>query len=136
MVRSHQLEDQTGSTVLPISALWLALPLVIVGAGKALHFPGQVSLYDQEFPVPQRSTATSMIALIIGICFYMSTAVIDCIRTITGWLPDNINEGRMDYVFWMLVVLGVANFGYYLTCARLYKYQNIDNSSSEFEDQE
>ncbi|XP_043701387.1 protein NRT1/ PTR FAMILY 2.7-like isoform X1 [Telopea speciosissima] len=137
VVRSHHLEDQTGPTVLPMSALWLALPLLIVGAGEALHFPGQVSLYYQEFPVPLRSTATAMIALIIGIGFYLSTAVIDLVRRITGWLPDNINRGRMDCVYWMLVVIGVANFGYYLTCARLYKYQNIDNSRSEsHEDQE
>ncbi|XP_042521188.1 protein NRT1/ PTR FAMILY 2.7-like [Macadamia integrifolia] len=124
-VRSHQLEGQTGPTVLPIPALWLALPLVIVGTGEALHFPGQVSLYYQEFPVSLRSTATAMISLHIGIGFYLSTAMIDLVRRVTGWLPDNINQGRMDNVYWMLVVIGVANFGYYLTCARLYKYKNM-----------
>ncbi|XP_043701386.1 protein NRT1/ PTR FAMILY 2.7-like [Telopea speciosissima] len=140
VVRSNQLENQTGSTVLPISALWLALPLVIVGAGEALHFPGQVSLYYQEFPMPLRSTATAMVALLIGIGFYLSTVVIDLVRRVTGWLPDNINQGRMDNIFWMLVVIGVANFGYYLTCAKLYKYQNggewdTTSSSSECTDQ-
>ncbi|XP_042475754.1 protein NRT1/ PTR FAMILY 2.7-like [Macadamia integrifolia] len=127
VVWSHQLENQTGSTVVPISALWLAVPLIIVGAGEALHFPGQVSLYYQEFPEALRSTATAMIGLLIAVGFYLSTAVIDLVRSVTGWLPNNINQGRMDNVYWMLVVIGVANFGYYLTCARLYKYQNVDD---------
>ncbi|KAJ4979102.1 hypothetical protein NE237_009882 [Protea cynaroides] len=133
VVRSHHLEDQTVSSVVPMSALWLAVPLAIVGVGEAFHFPGQVSLYYQEFPVPLRSTATAMIALLIAIGFYMSTAVIDFVRKVTGWLPDNINQGRMDYVFWMLVVIGVGNFGYYLVCAMLYKYQNV---GSDYENQE
>ncbi|KAJ4979289.1 hypothetical protein NE237_010069 [Protea cynaroides] len=138
VIRSHHLEDQTGSTVVPMSALWLAVPLAIVGVGEAFHFPGQVSLYYQEFPMPLRSTATAMMALLIAIGFYMSTAVIDLVRKVTSWLPDNINQGRMDYVFWMLVVIGVGNFGYYLVCAMLYKYQNVgsDSENQEVQDEE
>ncbi|XP_042474928.1 protein NRT1/ PTR FAMILY 2.7-like [Macadamia integrifolia] len=134
IIRSHQLQNTL--SVLPMSAFLLAVPLVIHGAGEALQFTGQLSLYYQEFPVPMRSTATAMIALIIGIGFYMSTAMTDWVRRITGWLPDNINQGRMDCVYWMLVVIGVANFSYYLMCARLYKYLHVDerdttNSNSE-----
>ncbi|KAF8395015.1 hypothetical protein HHK36_018954 [Tetracentron sinense] len=125
IVRSHHLTGQPGSIV-PMSALWLMLPLAIVGVGEAFHFPGQVAFYYQEFPTSLRTTATAMISLLIGIGFYMSTAVIDLVRRVTGWLPDNINDGRLDNVFWMLVVIGVINFGYYLTCARLYKHQSVD----------
>ncbi|KAJ4979689.1 hypothetical protein NE237_010469 [Protea cynaroides] len=128
VVRSHNLEDQTGSTVVPMSALWLAVPLAIVGVGEAFHFPGQVSLYYQEFPVPLRSTATAMVSLLLATGFYMSTTVIDLVQRVTDWLPNNINQGRMDNVFWMVVVIGVGNFGYYLVCAKLYKYQNVDSN--------
>ncbi|KAJ4977960.1 hypothetical protein NE237_008740 [Protea cynaroides] len=93
--------DQTGSTVVPMSALWLEAPLAIVGVGEAFHFSGQVSLYYQEFSVHLRSTTTAMVSLLIAgaIGFYMSTTVIDLVRRITGWLPDNINQGRMDNMF-------------------------------------
>ena len=93
-------------------ALWLFPQLVLVGIGEALHFPGPVSLYYQEFPTSLKSTSTAMIALIIGISFYLSTALIDLVRRVTGWLPDNINDGRLDNVYWLLVVGGVINFGY------------------------
>ncbi|KAJ4978039.1 hypothetical protein NE237_008819 [Protea cynaroides] len=138
VVQSHHLEDQTGSTVVPMSALWLAVPLAIVGVGEAFHFPGQVSLFYQEFPMPLRNTATAMVSLLLAIGFYMSTVVIDLVRRLTSWLPNNINQGRMNNVFWMLVVIGVANFGYYLVCAKLYKYQIVgsDSENQEVQDED
>jgi len=34
-----------------MSALWLMLPLVVMGIGEGFHFPGTVvALYYQEFP--------------------------------------------------------------------------------------
>ncbi|XP_077239568.1 protein NRT1/ PTR FAMILY 2.7-like [Tasmannia lanceolata] len=122
-VRSHHLDDDPYSLV-PMSALWLVPPLVLVGVGEAFHFPGQVGLYYQEFPASFRSTSTAMIALLIGIAYYLSTGITNFVRRITGWLPDNINQSRLDNVYWMLAVIGVLNFGYYLLCTMMYKYQN------------
>ncbi|KAL4610296.1 hypothetical protein ACB092_08G041000 [Castanea dentata] len=125
IARAHHLQRQPGAIV-PMLALWLIPQLVLVGIGEAFHFPGQVALYYQEFPTSLKSTSTAMIALIIGISFYMSTVLIDLVQRITGWLPNNINNGRLDNMYWLLVVGGVVNFGYYLVCASLYKYQNVE----------
>ncbi|KAB1226110.1 Protein NRT1/ PTR FAMILY 2.7 [Morella rubra] len=130
IARAHNLQDLPGSIV-PMLALWLIPQLVLVGVGEAFHFPGQVALYYQEFPTSLKSTATAMIALIIGISFYLSTALIDLVRRVTGWLPDNLNDGRLDNVYWALVVVGVINFGYYLVCACLYKYQNVEKGEDD-----
>ncbi|KAF5201690.1 NRT1/ PTR FAMILY 2.6 [Thalictrum thalictroides] len=132
VVRTHNLTNQPNS-VAPMSALWLVAPLAIVGVGEAFHFPGQVALYYQEFPTSLKSTATAMISLVIAVSFYLSTALINLIQRITGWLPDNINEGRIDNVFWMLAIIGVINFGYYITCAMLYKYNNVENAEQKSE---
>ena len=67
-----------------------------------------------------------MISLLIAIAFYLSTAVIDLIRRTTKWLPDDLNNGRLDNVYWLLTVLGMLNFFGYLVCARMYKYKNTD----------
>ena len=125
IARAHHLQGQPGAIV-PMLALWLIPQLVLVGIGEAFHFPGQVALYYQEFPTSLKSTSTAMIALIIGISFYMSTVLIDLVQRITGWLPNNINNGRLDNMYWLLVVGGVVNFGYFLVCACLYKYQNVE----------
>ncbi|XP_004295994.1 PREDICTED: protein NRT1/ PTR FAMILY 2.7-like isoform X1 [Fragaria vesca subsp. vesca] len=132
ITEDHHLQDKPGA-ITPMLALWLFPQLVLVGVGEAFHFPGQVALYYQEFPVSLRNTSTAMISLIIGMSFYLSTGIIDFVRRVTSWLPDNINKGKLDNVYWMLVVVGVVNFGYYLVCANLYKYQNASDADSSDE---
>ena len=115
------------NSVAPISALWLVPSLVVVGVGDAFHFPGQVALYYQEFPKSLKTTSTAMVSLLIGSGYYLSAVLTHFIDRITDWLPDNINEGRVDNVYWLSTVIGVMNFVYYLVCARLYKYQDDQN---------
>ncbi|GMP49683.1 hypothetical protein CsSME_00016594 [Camellia sinensis var. sinensis] len=92
MVDAHHLQNQTnGSTVVPMSVLWLVPQLVIAGIAEAFHFPGNVAFYYQEFPPLLKSTSTALVALLIGIAFYLSTAVVGVVRRATLWLPDNIN---------------------------------------------
>jgi len=110
-----------------MSVMWLLLPLAATGLAEAMHFPAQMALYYQEFPTSLRSTAAGMVALHIAIGFYTSTPVVGAVRRLTGWLPDNVNEGKMVNVFWMLTVVGAVNFGYYLLCAMLYKNQSRES---------
>ncbi|GMP49685.1 hypothetical protein CsSME_00016594 [Camellia sinensis var. sinensis] len=135
MVDAHHLQNQTnGSTVVPMSVLWLVPQLVIAGIAEAFHFPGNVAFYYQEFPPLLKSTSTALVALLIGIAFYLSTAVVGVVRRATLWLPDNINDGRMDNVYWVLSLVGVLNFGYYLVCAWLYKYQDVEDVVDDDDD--
>lgn len=123
-VRAHG-EEGNPAWVSPLSAMWLLLPFALSGAGEALHFPGQVTLYYQEFPPSLKNTATGMVAMIVALGFYLSTALIGVVRRATAWLPDNMNASRLENLYWLLTVLVAVNFGYYVLCARLYKYQNI-----------
>lgn len=129
IARAKHLQAQSGAIV-PMLVLWLFPQLVINGIADASHFPGQVTLYYQEFPVSLRSTGTAMISVVIAIAYYVSTVLVDLIRNITGWLPDNINDGRLDNVYWTLVVLGSLNFCYYLICSSLYRYRNVEDEVS------
>ncbi|WVZ98002.1 hypothetical protein U9M48_043495 [Paspalum notatum var. saurae] len=118
-------EEGNPAWVSPLSAMWLLLPFALSGAGEALHFPGQVTLYYQEFPPSLKNTATGMVAVIVALGFYLSTALIGIVRKTTAWLPDNMNASRLENLYWLLAVLVSVNFGYYMLCAKLYKYQNI-----------
>ncbi|KAK9940256.1 hypothetical protein M0R45_016925 [Rubus argutus] len=82
----------------------------------------------QRISCVAENTSTAMISLVLGIAFYLSTALINLVQRFTRWLPDNIDNGRADDVYWMLVVIGVVNFGYYLVCAKLYEYQNVKST--------
>ncbi|CDP08944.1 unnamed protein product [Coffea canephora] len=56
------------------------------------------------------STSTAMAAMLVGMAFYLSAAFIDLFRRVTNWLPDNINQGRLDNVYWMLVAYWWSEF--------------------------
>lgn len=123
VARSHELEG----SIVPMSASWLVLPLVVMGMGEGFHFPGTVALYYQEFPKALKSTSTAMVSLVFAIGLYLSTLVTDLIDRTTRWLPDDINDGRLDCVFWTLVVMVTVNFGYFLVCAKFFKYQIVED---------
>ncbi|KAK9940257.1 hypothetical protein M0R45_016925 [Rubus argutus] len=93
------------------------------GVQKATDF-----IVLQRISCVAENTSTAMISLVLGIAFYLSTALINLVQRFTRWLPDNIDNGRADDVYWMLVVIGVVNFGYYLVCAKLYEYQNVKST--------
>ncbi|OEL25488.1 Protein NRT1/ PTR FAMILY 2.3 [Dichanthelium oligosanthes] len=121
VMRAHHGADEALGWVTPMSVLWLLIPLAIVGVGEALHFPGNMAFYYQEFPKTLRSTATAMAPLLIAMGFYLSTVFVDVVRRVTAWLPGNINQGRLDNVYWTVAVTATVNFGYFLVCVCLYK---------------
>ena len=123
-VRAHGQEGNL-TWVSPMSAMWLVLPFAVAGAGEALHFPAQVTLYYQEFPASLKNTATGMMAMIVALGFYLSTALINIVQRTSTWLPDNMNASRLENLYWLLTAMVTVNFGYFITCAKLYKYQSI-----------
>ncbi|KAM0941197.1 putative ABC-type nitrate transporter [Dioscorea sansibarensis] len=123
MALSAQVEHTRLETLSdkPMSVLWLVPPLLLMGLGDALHYPGSMTLYYQEFPASMRSVATGIVSLCSGLGFYLSTAVIGIVRKFTNWLQDDINQSRVDKVYWMIAMIGLLNFGYFLLCVRMFK---------------
>ncbi|KAJ4903070.1 Protein NRT1/ PTR FAMILY 2.3 [Raphanus sativus] len=108
-----------------MSVAWLFPPLVIVGIGDAFQLPASAELFYGALPESLRNTAISLTSLAIGISFYLTTAVIDVIQRTTEWLPNDINHGRVDNVYWVLVIGGVLNLGYFLVCSWFYSYKTL-----------
>ncbi|XP_016502788.1 protein NRT1/ PTR FAMILY 2.7-like [Nicotiana tabacum] len=127
IVKSHHQNN----VVAPMSVFWLAPQLAITGIGLAFHSPGYAGFYYQEFPSSLKSTSTAVVAVFVGAAFYLGNGVMDLVQSVTGWLPENIDNGRLDNVFWVVCVLGAANSVYYLVCASLYKYKNVDQEVND-----
>ncbi|KAI4304670.1 hypothetical protein MLD38_040146 [Melastoma candidum] len=106
---------------LPMSVLWLFPQLILVGIGEAFHYPGQLSFFYREFPESLKSSATAVVGATIGIAYYMSIAAVGMFRRRTTWLPQDLDKGRLDIVYWVLAAVGLTNFGYFIACACLYK---------------
>ncbi|KAL6967381.1 hypothetical protein U1Q18_033189 [Sarracenia purpurea var. burkii] len=105
-----------------MSVFWLVPQLVLAGVGEAFHFPGNATLFYQEFPTSLKSTSTALVAMFFGLAFFLSTGVVGLVRRATSWLPNNINQGRMDNVYWVLFGLGYHVYvGYQLLSLAGYK---------------
>lgn len=42
-----------------------------------------------------------------------------------GWLPDNLNRGRLDLYYTVLVLLSAANLLFFLVVAHYYQYKKV-----------
>ncbi|GJM88291.1 hypothetical protein PR202_ga04336 [Eleusine coracana subsp. coracana] len=131
IVREHHGDGSEAlGWVAPMSVMWLVFPLGLAGAGEAVHFPGNMAFYYQEFPATLRTLATAMAPLLSALGFFLTTPFVDMVKRETSWLPLNINEGRLDNVFWILAAVAAANFGYLLVCVSLYKGTKPDEGKN------
>lgn len=107
-----------------MSAMWLVLPCATFGVAQGFSFPAMVCFFYQEFPCCLKSTSTAVMSLVAGIGFYMSSVFVGLVRKWTSWLPDDIDRGRLDLVFWLLTGVVCFNFVFYLVCAIRFKYRS------------
>ena len=56
------------------------------------------------------------------------------IRNVTGrkgghnWLTPRINDGRLDYYYWLLAILSLIDMGLYSFCAIRFKPNSSDDA--------
>ncbi|KAI5413942.1 hypothetical protein KIW84_058188 [Lathyrus oleraceus] len=110
-IKEGYLNDPHG--VLKMSAMWLAPKLCLSGIVEAFN-----------------ATAAGNL---------VSSFVFSAIENVTsrggkqGWIDDNINKGRFDKYYWVIVGLSALNFVYYLVCSWIYG-PTVDKVSKETEE--
>ncbi|KAG5234078.1 protein NRT1/ PTR FAMILY [Salix suchowensis] len=112
-----------------MSALWLIPQLSLSGIAEAFGSIGQVEFYYKQFPENMRSIGGSLFYCGIAASSYLSSLLITVVHQTTNgaatgnWLSEDLNKGRLDYYYYMIAALGVLNMGYFLLCAKWYKYK-------------
>ncbi|XP_050224101.1 protein NRT1/ PTR FAMILY 2.11-like [Mercurialis annua] len=110
-------------------SLWLVPQLAVAGLAEAFGAIGLVEFYYKQFPENMRSIAGSIFFCGLAGASYLSSLIIAVVhrtteKTATGnWLAEDLNKGRLDYYYYLIAALGVVNFGYFLMCAKWYKYK-------------
>ncbi|XP_017699763.2 protein NRT1/ PTR FAMILY 8.3-like [Phoenix dactylifera] len=105
----------------PISILWQLPQYAIVGGSEVFCYIGQLELFYDQSP-DTMSTAVSLLSISLG--NYLSSVVVAFVAAVTtaggrpGWIPDDSDEGHLDYFLWLMAGLSVFNFIAYLACAR------------------
>ncbi|KAF2302424.1 hypothetical protein GH714_036283 [Hevea brasiliensis] len=114
----------------PMSVMWLAPQLVIMGFSEAFNFIGQIEFYNKEFPEHMRSIANSLFFCSFAGSSYLSSLLTTVVHKATrtrdhpDWLTNDLNAGKLDYFYFLLAGMGSLNFLYFLFCARRYHYKS------------
>ncbi|XP_042016366.1 protein NRT1/ PTR FAMILY 2.11-like [Salvia splendens] len=116
----------------PMSAMWLVPQLALGGLAEVLNAIGQLEFYYKQFPENMR---------VVGPFFFLGSAalnyaysfLISTVHRMTAgdsggnWLPEDLNQGRLDYFYYLVAILCSINFCYFLVCANWYRYKTTDD---------
>lgn len=111
----------------PISILWQIPQYFLVGAAEIFTFIGQYEFFYDQSPDAMRSLCSALSLLTTALGNYLSSFILTVVTALTtkggkpGWVPDNLNEGHLDYFFWLLAGLSLVNMVVYVFCAVRYK---------------
>ncbi|KAJ0810988.1 putative proton-dependent oligopeptide transporter family, MFS transporter superfamily [Helianthus annuus] len=114
-------------TSVDVSAMWLLPQFVLLGLSQAFNAVGQIEFYYSELPKCMASLAMAVFmvggaaAAVVG---YLLTNIVDSITRQGGgvsWISSDINEGHVDYYYWLFSFLNLLNFLYYLICCRVHQ---------------
>ncbi|RDY11909.1 Protein NRT1/ PTR FAMILY 2.11, partial [Mucuna pruriens] len=122
-----------------MSGLWLVPQLTLAGLADAFTVVGQVEFFYKQFPENMKSLAGSLFFCGLAGSSYLSSLLISLVHTKTAksatgnWLPQDLNKGRLDYFYYMITVLEVINLGYFVLCARWYKYKGAASATTSLQ---
>eukprot|EP00262_Sarcandra_glabra_P012222 TRINITY_DN3106_c0_g2_i3.p1 TRINITY_DN3106_c0_g2~~TRINITY_DN3106_c0_g2_i3.p1 ORF type:complete len:585 (+),score=97.19 TRINITY_DN3106_c0_g2_i3:144-1898(+) len=123
--KTHNLIHQV--VAVPMSILWQIPQYFLVGAAEIFYFIGQLEFFYDQSPDAMRSLCTALGLLTTALGNYLSALILTIVTYITteggkpGWISNNLNEGHLDYFFWLLAVLSFLNLLVYVYCAARYK---------------
>ncbi|KAL8121134.1 hypothetical protein AgCh_018049 [Apium graveolens] len=129
MRRDSAIAHPSPDGIAPISVMWLAPQLILMGFAEAFNLIGQIEFYYKEFPETMKSLAISLVFVTNSGANYLSTLVVNIVHSTTAkngkpdWLTKDINEGRVDYFYYLIALMGVINLAYFLVVSRRYRYK-------------
>ncbi|KAF8044471.1 hypothetical protein N665_10171s0001 [Sinapis alba] len=109
-----------------ISAFWLIPQYFLVGAGEAFAYVGQLEFFIREAPERMKSMSTGFFLSTVSMGFFVSSLLVSLVDRVThkSWLRSNLNKARLNYFYWLLVVLGALNFLVFLLFAMRHQYKS------------
>lgn len=130
-IKRLQLAKELGvvdkNVAVPLSIFWQIPQYTLVGASEVFTFIGQLEFFYDQSPDAMRSLCSALSLLTTSLGNYLSSFILTVVTYLTtkggqaGWIPDNLNEGHLDYFFWLIAGLSVLNMVVYFFCAKTYK---------------
>lgn len=119
-----------------LSVWWQTPQYLLIGLSEVFTSIGQLEFFYDQAPDVMRSCSMALQLLSVAVGSYLSGAVVLGVSGITrradptnqGWLPKNLNHGRLDQFFLLLGGLMVLNLFYYLWISMGYEYKAVEHA--------
>ncbi|KAH6768889.1 nitrate transporter 1.1 [Perilla frutescens var. frutescens] len=111
---------------LPLTVFVLVPQFILVGAGEAFTYIGQLDFFLRECPKGMKTMSTGLFLSTLSLGFFLSSALVTIVRNLTvkkPWIADNLNEGRLYDFYLLLMILSIFNLAIFLFCAKRYVYK-------------
>lgn len=112
--------------VVNMSAFWLVPQYSLLGLAEAFNAIGQIEFYYSQFPKSMASIGVALFALGLAVGNLVASLIVVVVNGFTkqgarvSWVANNLNQGRLDYYYWILAILSLVNFFYFLWCSLAY----------------
>ncbi|CAN1346914.1 Protein NRT1/ PTR FAMILY 1.2 [Linum perenne] len=100
-----------------MSVLWLVPSLLLLGMSQTLNSMEQLAFYYSQLPKAMSSIAVCIFTLVAAIGSLLSSVLIDAVDRFTSG-GGKLNEGHLDYYYWLIAGICSANFVYFLLFCR------------------
>ncbi|KAK9073488.1 hypothetical protein SSX86_007812 [Deinandra increscens subsp. villosa] len=127
VAREYGLSDDP-SAIIPMKIWWLLPQYLLAGAGNVFTLIGLQEFFYDQMPSDLRSLGLALYLSILGIGSFLSCFVISIIEKTTGgngedgWIADNLNQGHIDYFYYLLAGISAGAFVIFIYAAKSYVY--------------
>ncbi|XP_060170276.1 protein NRT1/ PTR FAMILY 2.11-like [Lycium barbarum] len=108
-----------------MSGLWLIPQMALSGLSEAFTLISENEFFYKQCPENMRSIAASFFFVGLAGSSYLSSFFSSVVHKTSNWLAEDLNKGRLDCFYYLIAALETLNLGYFLLCAKWYKYKGV-----------
>ncbi|MCO5557542.1 hypothetical protein L7F22_011108 [Adiantum nelumboides] len=110
-----------------MSVRWLLPQCVMMGLTDAFAAIGQFEFYYEELPIGMKSLAGAFFWSSNALGSYVANLVVYVVQKTTekqgnNWLPQNINEGHLDFFYYLMAGFSVLSLMLFIMCSMCYRH--------------
>uniref|UniRef100_A0AAT9URG3 NRT1/PTR family protein 2.6 n=1 Tax=Mitragyna speciosa TaxID=170351 RepID=A0AAT9URG3_9GENT len=128
--------EEKGS-ISSLSAMWFIPQLALFGLAQGFTFIGENELFYKQSPENMRSIAASLVLCGVAFSNYLSSFITEIVQKATtkgasgNWLAQDLNKAKLDNFYYVVGALEILNLGYFLLCAKWFRYKGTGDLTLE-----
>ncbi|KAJ3703511.1 hypothetical protein LUZ61_007216 [Rhynchospora tenuis] len=111
------------NVAVPMIIFWQIPQYVLAGIGDMLNQIGMLEFFYDQAPDSMRSLCLALGLLTVSLGSYITSFIFTVVNWVTGWMPENLNEGHLDRLFLLFSGLSLFNLVVFAYFASRYRYK-------------